>query len=120
MGVTDWKKASDADRADIRKVRNAMVSDLHIGIERAIAIGEAKAKAVQERAIENINSEKKTLLTTIPWLSRTWLTTSSLPSRATMRRSLTTTCRSRHTLSLLLTTLRTTEEGQDQGSVLRR
>merc|ERR1711968_36748 len=37
--VTDWKKASDADRADIRKVRNAMVSDLHIGIERAIAIG---------------------------------------------------------------------------------
>merc|ERR1712178_242638 len=63
--VTDWKKASDADRADIRKVRNAMVSDLHIGIERAIAIGEAKAKAVQERAIENINSEKKTLLTTI-------------------------------------------------------
>merc|ERR1711998_778498 len=52
--VTDWKKASDADRADIRKVRNAMVSDLHIGIERAIAIGEAKAKAVQERAIENI------------------------------------------------------------------
>jgi hypothetical protein len=42
-----------------------MVSDLHIGIERAIAIGEAKAKAVQERSIENINSEKKTLLTTI-------------------------------------------------------
>merc|ERR1711998_720650 len=36
-----------------------------IGIERAIAIGEAKAKAVQERAIENIDSEKKTLLTTI-------------------------------------------------------
>merc|ERR1712054_114767 len=63
--VTDWKKASDADRADIRKVRNAMVSDLHIGIERAIAIGEAKAKAVQERAIENIDHEKKTLLTTI-------------------------------------------------------
>merc|ERR1711968_139568 len=63
--VTDWKKASDADRADIRKVRNAMVSDLHIGIERAIAIGEAKAKAVQERAIENIDNEKKILLTTI-------------------------------------------------------
>merc|ERR1711968_47075 len=61
--VTDWKKASDADRADIRKVRNAMVSDLHIGIERAIAIGEAKA--VQERAIENIDQEKKILLTTI-------------------------------------------------------
>merc|ERR1711968_275375 len=63
--ATDWKKASDADRADIRKVRNAMVSDLHIGIERAIAIGEAKAKAVQERAIENIDQEKKILLTTI-------------------------------------------------------
>merc|ERR1711968_189313 len=63
--ATDWKKASDADRADIRKVRNAMVSDLHIGIERAIAIGEAKAKAVQQRAIENIDEEKKMLLTTI-------------------------------------------------------
>jgi len=63
--VTDWKKASDDDRADIRKVRNAMVSDLHIGIERAITIGEAKAKAVQARAIENVDHEKKLLLTTI-------------------------------------------------------
>jgi len=105
--VTDWKKASDADRADIRKVRNAMVSDLHIGIERAIAIGEAKAKAVQERSIENINSEKKTLLTTISVAVENMADNIFVPSRATTRRSLTTTCRSRHTLSLLLTTLRT-------------
>merc|ERR1712054_563602 len=55
--VTDWKKASDADRADIRKVRNAMVSDLHIGIERAIAIGEAKAKA--EAAADDIEDYLK-------------------------------------------------------------
>jgi len=63
--ILDWKKASDADREAIRATRNAMVMELEAGIEEAIAIGEAKAKAVQERAIENIDIEKKTLLTTI-------------------------------------------------------
>merc|ERR1711998_221240 len=61
--VLDWKKASDDDREAIRAVRNSMKMDLEAGIEEAIAIG--KAKAVQERAIENIDIEKKTLLTTI-------------------------------------------------------
>jgi len=63
--IMDWKEAADSDREAIRCVRNAMVKDLEAGIERAISIGEAKAKAVQERAIENIDTEKKTLLTTI-------------------------------------------------------
>merc|ERR1711970_927204 len=63
--IMDWKEAADSDRDAIRCVRNAMVKDLEAGIERAISIGEAKAKAVQERAIENIDTEKKTLLTTI-------------------------------------------------------
>merc|ERR1711871_1102342 len=61
--VLDWKKASDDDREAIRAVRNSMKMELEAGIEEAIAIGEAKA--VQERAIENIAIEKKTLLTTI-------------------------------------------------------
>merc|ERR1711970_917361 len=63
--IMDWKEAADSDRDAIRCVRNAMVKDLEAGIERAISIGEAKAKGVQERAIENIDTEKKTLLTTI-------------------------------------------------------
>merc|ERR1711939_457684 len=56
MGM-DWKEAADSDREAIRCVRNAMVKDLEAGIERAISIGEAKAKAVQERAIENIDTD---------------------------------------------------------------
>merc|ERR1711967_132969 len=41
------------------------VADLDKNIVRAIQLGEAKAKAVQERAMENIATEKKALLTTI-------------------------------------------------------
>merc|ERR1712072_1328910 len=52
--IMDWKEAADSDRDAIRCVRNAMVKDLEAGIERAISIGEAKAKAVQERAMENM------------------------------------------------------------------
>merc|ERR1711918_208931 len=46
-------------------LRKAMVADLNKNIVRAIQLGEAKAKAVQERAMENIATEKKALLTTI-------------------------------------------------------
>merc|ERR1711924_530016 len=42
-----------------------MVADLNKNIVHAIQLGEAKAKAVQERAMENIATEKKALLTTI-------------------------------------------------------
>merc|ERR1711998_520038 len=63
--ILDWKKASDADREAIRATRNAMVMELEEAIQNAITTGEAKAKEIQERAIENIDIEKKTLLTTI-------------------------------------------------------
>merc|ERR1719324_1204074 len=42
-----------------------MKANLDKNIVRAIQLGEAKAKAVQERAMENIATEKKALLTTI-------------------------------------------------------
>merc|ERR1712100_969679 len=59
------KAASEADRANIRTVRNSMVADLHKDIDRAIAVGEARMKQVQETAMANIESSKKALLTTI-------------------------------------------------------
>jgi len=60
-----WKADASADRAAIRDLRESMVADLNKNIVRAIQLGEAKAKAVQERAMENIATEKKALLTTI-------------------------------------------------------
>merc|ERR1711998_524166 len=69
MGATgvmmDWKTEAAKDRESIRTLRKAMVADLNKNIVRAIQLGEAKAKAVQERAMENIATEKKALLTTI-------------------------------------------------------
>merc|ERR1711988_1291462 len=63
--VMDWKTSASKDREAIRTLRAAMVADLDKNIVRAIQLGEAKAKAVQERAMENIATEKKALLTTI-------------------------------------------------------
>merc|ERR1712022_88651 len=63
--VMDWKPSASKDREAIRTLRAAMVADLDKNIVRAIQLGEAKAKAVQERAMENIATEKKALLTTI-------------------------------------------------------
>merc|ERR1712022_73733 len=60
-----WKANASKDRAAIRDLRDSMVADLDKNIVRAIQLGEAKAKAVQERAMENIATEKKALLTTI-------------------------------------------------------
>merc|ERR1712159_421894 len=60
-----WKADASKDRAAIRKLRKGMVADLNKNIVRAIQLGEAKAKAVEERAMENIANEKKALLTTI-------------------------------------------------------
>jgi len=65
-GVTmDWKSASTADRAAIRLLRDGMVADLNKDIVKAIQIGEAKIRAVEEEANLNINREKKALLSTI-------------------------------------------------------
>merc|ERR1711935_469262 len=63
--VNDWKKASTTDRKLIREERGIMETKLRASIVRAIQIGEAKMKAVEERAMENIATEKKTLMTTI-------------------------------------------------------
>jgi hypothetical protein len=63
--VMRWKEASSKDRANIRKERSIMETKLRAKITRAIQLGEAKMKAVQERAMEHIATEKKTLMTTI-------------------------------------------------------
>merc|ERR1711998_2116 len=65
-GVTmDWKEAAESDRANIRMMRDGMVADLNKNIARAIQLGEAKIKAVEEEANLNIATERKSLLTTI-------------------------------------------------------
>jgi hypothetical protein len=61
----DWKKASTADRKAIRQQRNAMVAKLEKSIARAISLGEAKRKAVEETAMANVATEKKALMTAI-------------------------------------------------------
>merc|ERR1711988_1211311 len=63
--VNHWKEASDADRENIRVMRDGMVADLNKNIARAIELGEAKIKAVEENANLNIATERKALLTTI-------------------------------------------------------
>merc|ERR1711966_521251 len=61
----NWEKASAAGRANIRATRKVMVDDLDKHIVRAIELGEAKMKQVQEEATANIEASKKALLTTI-------------------------------------------------------
>merc|ERR1712167_244029 len=48
----DWKHADAADRKLIRVQRSAMKNDLDKALARAIQLGEARAKAVEERANE--------------------------------------------------------------------
>jgi len=63
--VQTWKAASTADRKLIREERSIMATKLNAKIVRAIQLGEAQMKAVEERAMENIATEKRSLLTTI-------------------------------------------------------
>jgi len=63
--VTDYKNAGDADRENIRMMRDTMVSDLNKNIVRAVELGEAQIKQVEEEANANIASARKSLLTTI-------------------------------------------------------
>merc|ERR1719231_346721 len=63
--VHDWKKASLADRKLIKDQVAAMDADLNKAITRAIQIGEAKAKAVEDEAMANTEFAKKELLTTM-------------------------------------------------------
>merc|ERR1711934_55971 len=50
----NWKHADAADRKLIRVQRSAMKNDLDKALARAIQLGEARAKAVEERADENM------------------------------------------------------------------
>merc|ERR1711959_336211 len=57
----NWKTKNAADRKLIREENKAMQQDLNKAITRAIQLGEAKAKAIQERAFSNIGAIKKAL-----------------------------------------------------------
>jgi len=57
----NWKTKNAADRKLIREENKAMQQDLNKAITRAIQLGEAKAKAIQERAFSNIGAMKKAL-----------------------------------------------------------
>merc|ERR1711981_1471791 len=61
----NWKHADAADRKLIRVQRSAMKNDLDKALARAIQLGEARAKAVEERANENIAVTKKGLASQI-------------------------------------------------------
>merc|ERR1712196_284415 len=60
--VRDYNKVGKADRALIRKQNAAMAADMQSKITTAIQIGEAKAKAVEERARVSLAGMKKTML----------------------------------------------------------
>merc|ERR1712072_1510143 len=59
-----WKRRAAKDRKNIRTLRSAMKADLDRSIPRAIQLGEAKAKAVEQRSMASIASAKKMLLST--------------------------------------------------------
>merc|ERR1711966_391298 len=61
--VHNIAKAAAADRKLIREQRSAMEADLNKSIVRAIAIGEARAKAVEQRINENLKKTKRYLQT---------------------------------------------------------
>jgi hypothetical protein len=61
----DWKKASAADRALMRKQSDAMEKDLNKAIVKAIDYGEAQATRVQERALRKIDASANMLITEI-------------------------------------------------------
>merc|ERR1711907_839735 len=52
--VHSWKKSAGKDRALMRAQTEAMNKDLVSKIARAVQIGEARAKAIEDRANENI------------------------------------------------------------------
>jgi len=63
--VHDYKKSSADERALIKDQVAAMDADLSKAITRAIQLGEAKAKAVEEEAMEGTEFAKRELLTTM-------------------------------------------------------
>jgi len=59
--VYDWKKAADADRALIREEAQIMNKDLNKAITKAIQIGEAKAAAVLETGLANVDAMSRAM-----------------------------------------------------------
>merc|ERR1712227_205933 len=59
--VHDYAKASAADRELIKKETKIMETDLQKALTRAIDIGEAKAKAVEQRIAEHLSDTKRFL-----------------------------------------------------------
>merc|ERR1712072_440453 len=60
-----WKKSAGAERKLLKEQAQAMNRDLDAKISRAIQIGEARAKAVEQRANSDIASARASLQTTI-------------------------------------------------------
>jgi len=63
--VHDWKKTSLKERDLIKDQVAAMDADLNKAITRAIQLGEAKAKEVEEEALAGTNTAAEGLLTTM-------------------------------------------------------
>jgi len=59
--VHDYAKASAADRENIKAETKAMEADLNKALDRAISVGEAKAKAVEQRIAEHLKNTKRFL-----------------------------------------------------------
>merc|ERR1712159_587364 len=59
--VHDFAKAAAADRQLIKDQTKAMEADLNQALTRAIQIGEAKAKAVEQRIAEHLKNTKRFL-----------------------------------------------------------
>merc|ERR1712159_308620 len=57
----DWKTKSAADRRNLQTEIKGMVADLNKAIGRAVQLGEAKAKAVLDRANEHMSAMRKAL-----------------------------------------------------------
>jgi len=59
--VEKYAEASEQDRALIRKTTETMMNDVQQSLEKAISIGEAKAKAVEQRIAEHLEQTKRFL-----------------------------------------------------------
>merc|ERR1711939_1287837 len=59
--VNDYTEAAAADRQLIKDQTKAMEADLNKALNRAISIGEAKAKAVEQRIAEHLKNTKRFL-----------------------------------------------------------
>merc|ERR1711934_390462 len=59
--VEDYAEASELDRTLIKEETKAMEAELNHALDRAISIGEAKAKAVAQRVAEHLKDTKRYL-----------------------------------------------------------